>query len=851
MNSSRPTKRGLSSNHPNTSSSGSSNITLSVQPTVPTLTPAQMYSNFEEWIKMCTDNKVNVSNTWNFALIDYFHDMTFIREGDSINFQKASCTLDGCVKIYTSRVDSVANETGKLLSGLADSTHADNDDEERHKEKRVRRKMTRIDTTLLKDFSTLAVKKFDLDFTVDPLFKKTSADFDEGGARGLLLNHLSLDQNCKIIFDASDATVEGELEDAGNEQAIMSIEHIDPEEPVDSENEDDASSSDEARSDLEIEETQVKPDPADQEQPDLDKDVEMKESEVDANKDDETKEDQADNKKEDEAKEDQADNNKEDEIKEDQADNDKEGKVNEDEQEKKDPSSIADQQSKEGSPSAQEKPAIVVQGEDNIKENSPIATHINEESRVEIYRLKAKLPNFDDLPNFHIVPFLKGFDFFTDDATLAIPDLDNDDDEDEAMMDIAREMNVASDAFHFDDDYGVDYGDDMDDMDPFAETNDDHQFQGGNESAQPDESAPASPKYPENDFLSAFMHKGDQDMLNYFDSTLTKNWAGPEHWKLRRPVEKRVTTTTTAINAEHSDRSRRASARKQAAEFFLPFRDILKEDDDAPLEKVFDQAARRPALSKDVLNKMPDNVLPEDIHFSSKLLLQYSLKPAFPGPRKKKLKQHAPATSNDQPQDTGDTPDVDFWAGQTQPYDDDMMDYGVDYGDDMDMPTDTYDANDQTILTAYEDNTFYNDNYDENEHSTLYGDELITNHHLKKSKPLYVNYARTAKRVDVKKLKDNLWKVLTNNDLGEEKVQGELKFTDIVNNLKKLYSPKTMRDISVPFCFICLLHLANEKDLSITGMGPQQQDDDDFVLGDDNDWMSNETILSEVTVVQN
>jgi condensin complex subunit 2 len=47
--------------------------------------------------------------------------MTFIREGDSINFQKASCTLDGCVKIYTSRVDSVANETGKLLSGLADS----------------------------------------------------------------------------------------------------------------------------------------------------------------------------------------------------------------------------------------------------------------------------------------------------------------------------------------------------------------------------------------------------------------------------------------------------------------------------------------------------------------------------------------------------------------------------------------------------------------------------------------------------------------------------------------------------------------------------------------------------------
>jgi Condensin complex subunit 2 len=78
-------------------------------------------ANFEEWMKMATDNKINATNSWNFALIDYFHDMSLLKEGDTVNFQKASCTLDGCVKIYTSRVDSVASETGKLLSGLADS----------------------------------------------------------------------------------------------------------------------------------------------------------------------------------------------------------------------------------------------------------------------------------------------------------------------------------------------------------------------------------------------------------------------------------------------------------------------------------------------------------------------------------------------------------------------------------------------------------------------------------------------------------------------------------------------------------------------------------------------------------
>jgi condensin complex subunit 2 len=77
--------------------------------------------------------KITATNTWNFALIDYFHDLTLLRNGpddQSINFQKASCTLDGCVKIWTSRVDSVATETGKLLSGLAGGSGGADEDGE-------------------------------------------------------------------------------------------------------------------------------------------------------------------------------------------------------------------------------------------------------------------------------------------------------------------------------------------------------------------------------------------------------------------------------------------------------------------------------------------------------------------------------------------------------------------------------------------------------------------------------------------------------------------------------------------------------------------------------------------------
>ena len=65
-----------------------------------------------------------MNNTWNLALIDYFADMTLLRDGDSINFQKASCTLDGCIKIYTSRIDSVDSDTKKLINGLIESKSA-------------------------------------------------------------------------------------------------------------------------------------------------------------------------------------------------------------------------------------------------------------------------------------------------------------------------------------------------------------------------------------------------------------------------------------------------------------------------------------------------------------------------------------------------------------------------------------------------------------------------------------------------------------------------------------------------------------------------------------------------------
>jgi condensin complex subunit 2 len=155
------------------------------------------------------------------ALIDYFSELSFVRDGASINFQKASCTLDGCVKIYSSRVDSVVDETGKLLNGLADgnfrharpgqedeadSNEAEDEEGESGQKKRPVRKASRHASTLEKNPEALCLKQFELEHTVDPLFRKTCAEFDESSSRGSLMHSLSLSASCQVVFDSADST---------------------------------------------------------------------------------------------------------------------------------------------------------------------------------------------------------------------------------------------------------------------------------------------------------------------------------------------------------------------------------------------------------------------------------------------------------------------------------------------------------------------------------------------------------------------------------------------------------------------------------------------------------------------
>ncbi|KAL5035556.1 hypothetical protein RTP6_003234 [Batrachochytrium dendrobatidis] len=168
--------------------------------------------SFDEWMKIAAENNISTANTWNLALIDYFHDMSVLRDGSSINFQKASCTLDGCVKIYTSRIDSVDSETKRLLDSLSDRENRPENGETAIVSS-VKTKSKSSAKTLQEDVTELNWKHMDAEFSVDPLFKKTAAEFDEGGAQGLLLNHLMISADGKVLFDASDVMMDSSTAD--------------------------------------------------------------------------------------------------------------------------------------------------------------------------------------------------------------------------------------------------------------------------------------------------------------------------------------------------------------------------------------------------------------------------------------------------------------------------------------------------------------------------------------------------------------------------------------------------------------------------------------------------------------
>ncbi|XP_006592804.1 condensin complex subunit 2 isoform X3 [Glycine max] len=178
----------------------------------PCLNKHQILDLFHNCIKLASENKINQKNTWELDLIDHLTDIIRSEEGnhEETNFQIASCTLEAGVKIYSLRVDSVHSEAYKVLARMnraGQDTEEDttlgsfNAESGQARRKEVDKKFSPL-STLESSFEVLNVKKFDVAFAVDPLYRQMSAQFDEGGAKGLLMNNLGIYGKCRLLFDS-------------------------------------------------------------------------------------------------------------------------------------------------------------------------------------------------------------------------------------------------------------------------------------------------------------------------------------------------------------------------------------------------------------------------------------------------------------------------------------------------------------------------------------------------------------------------------------------------------------------------------------------------------------------------
>lgn len=171
------------------------------------------------------------------------------------------------------------------------------------------------------------------------------------------------------------------------------------------------------------------------------------------------------------------------------------------------------------------------------------------------------LPDLDELDEKAICHSLEGFSFskdswsfddtttlFRDDHALEHDD-DNDDNEPAGFNEDFNDMPLDADGAAPVEDFFMGdqaVNDDYIQHDPASPS------MGGSENGMADEArepgvnggapAPFDPrKAPNERDLVMAMTEGEGGMMyDYFDQTLLKNWAGPEHWKLRKVVRRRM-----------------------------------------------------------------------------------------------------------------------------------------------------------------------------------------------------------------------------------------------------------------------------------------------------------------------
>ncbi|XP_051964781.1 condensin complex subunit 2-like [Xyrauchen texanus] len=273
---------------------------------------------------------------------------------------------------------------------------------------------------------------------------------------------------------------------------------------------------------------------------------------------------------------------------------------------------------------------------------------------------------------------------------------------------------------------------------------------------------------------------------SYFSPRTMATWVGPGYW-LFKPGHKQ-------------DHKPDKELRKRVPKNPL----VIDFKEDIHFHNYFKTTRAATTISKSALNSTnKKTTLPADFHYPPSNLSQLSLKPSntLNAKGKKRLSgelgeeigeydyNNANDTANFCPGfQEGDSEDADGFAGS----DDSQTDRPYPFSLDTDGI------------------------------STYGEDFLVPEPH--KVNTIEINYAKMAKKMDMKKLKTTMWSLLTESPENPAKevaseetteVPSEKSFSHSVRNLVQRLPSTMATNLSVPLAFVALLHLANEKNLEL------------------------------------
>nr|XP_056716457.1 condensin complex subunit 2 [Euleptes europaea] len=294
---------------------------------------------------------------------------------------------------------------------------------------------------------------------------------------------------------------------------------------------------------------------------------------------------------------------------------------------------------------------------------------------------------------------------------------------------------------------------------------------------------------------------------SYFSPRTMFMWAGPEHWRFK-PRHK---------GDANSEKVNKKKTAKKVME--------INFDEEIEFQLHFCETKAATTLAQATLESQNKkcNTLPTDFHYDPNNLTCLFLKPTN---RLWKMPLEANSPNRDDEvgeYDYNNPNDISNFCPALQDADSD---------DDDDYPNEFVGQSGMFEMTAHLAGGAGRDpELNGGLSITTYGESNLVAEPQKVNK-IAIQYAKTAKKMDMKRLKRTMWCLLTDaqkNQTEEEHValekssdasmvMGQKVFSNITKDLLHRLPSVMANNLTIPLAFACLLHLANEKNLKLEGV---------------------------------